>query len=605
MNLESFARTRESLLKTINQVHQLSEEAGYSGISTACNRLSERVSLERFHVSVLGEIKRGKSSLVNALVGKVVLPSAATICTAVLTILRFGEVPRGVARYVDAPERPFEIDELHSLVTKKNRDASKIASIELILPERLLENGLVIIDTPGVNDTDEVRRRITEEFVPRSDGVIFVLNAGQPLSDSEVRFLTGSVMRHHIRKFWFVLNGIDRIPNPEDASKAVEYCRENLSRIVPDPKIFPVSAKTFLEALKCSATVREGDNSGISQFLATFTSDLVESRRKELLLVPARQLREILDHFSTGARLESEFLGKSSTELMKTSHEADTGIKRVEKEINRAVLRCTGEAESVVFEAVTNFPPPDEENLLKSICHILALDDTDERKTAEIGHIVADRAQFFKDQLMTTVQAKVYPALVEAQSVINKLAGELDSRFLHQKSRSIDLLILEEVNLDEPKDVFIERTLASGFGKMASLGFLLTGNLLMAAASFAASLLTRLDLTKASWVLEKTRKEINERCEKIKSDVISRKAQIAATCRSIVERNCSGAIEMAAEMGRRSRNNLQLSLEERTRRLKLLAEAESKVSQSCQKLETLLREIEPCNQNLQRFSRSP
>lgn len=203
----------------------------------------------------MGEFNRGKSYLVNALLGEAVLPVGRPT-TAALTIVRHGPEPRAELRYASQlglPPRQVSIEELKGLITALTPDAEeeahRLESVTVFYPADLCKNGVLIIDTPGVNDLNQQREDITYKFIPQSDAAILVLDATMPLSLTEKEFLEQRILRNDIRKVFFVLNKADLV-SEDELPEVVEYVRRRLSAIQglgDNIKLYAVDSKSALK----------------------------------------------------------------------------------------------------------------------------------------------------------------------------------------------------------------------------------------------------------------------------------------------------------------------------------------------------------------------
>ena len=146
--------------------------------------------------------------------------------------------------------------------------------IELTQPAALLENQLTIVDTPGVNDINEQRAEITYGYLPRADAAVFLLDATQILTASERQFLEERILRSTRDRLLFVVAKTDLLDEAELA-ETLAFAKKHLAAIVPEPAIFPVSAKRAL------AGDRAG--SGMDAFVAALGAT-VENQRRRLLL---------------------------------------------------------------------------------------------------------------------------------------------------------------------------------------------------------------------------------------------------------------------------------------------------------------------------------
>ena len=170
---------------------------------------------ELFLLVVVGEFNSGKSACVNALLHNEVLEEGVIPTTQQVTILRYG------------PEQAQLMREQGLL--------------ELVYPADFLRD-ISIVDTPGVNAVLLEHQRLTEEFVPRSDLILFITSVDRPFTQSERVFL------EHIRawgkKIVILLNKIDLLHRPGELDKVVGFIRENCKQLLGfQPDIFPISAR--------------------------------------------------------------------------------------------------------------------------------------------------------------------------------------------------------------------------------------------------------------------------------------------------------------------------------------------------------------------------
>jgi len=170
---------------------------------------------ELFLLVVAGEFNAGKSALINALLGQKVLAEGATPTTTRVTLVKWGE---------QAAEQA--IDENFAVVT---------------CPLPLLKE-LNIVDTPGTNAIIRQHERLTDEFVPRSDLVLFITSADHPLTESERLFLERILTWG--KKVVFVLNKVDIFENEAALQEVRDFILQHITQRLGDqPQLFPVSAK--------------------------------------------------------------------------------------------------------------------------------------------------------------------------------------------------------------------------------------------------------------------------------------------------------------------------------------------------------------------------
>ena len=175
---------------------------------------------ELFLLVIVGEFNAGKSAFINALLGQSLLIEGVTPTTAQINILRYGETSQR------------KIDDVHLHIFGE--------------PIDILQH-LNIVDTPGTNAVIQKHQAITEEFVPRSDLVLFITSADRPFTESERTFM--AQIKEWGKKVVLVINKIDIFESQDDASKVIDFVRENGTMLLgTTPDVFPVSAKLALRS---------------------------------------------------------------------------------------------------------------------------------------------------------------------------------------------------------------------------------------------------------------------------------------------------------------------------------------------------------------------
>jgi len=349
--LRYYAHAKHAIAAQVSACSDLLRACRNEDCARLCHELLVKLAEDRFTLAVVGQFKRGKSSLMNAIVGKEVLPTGILPLTSVVTILRFGPVERVVVSGEGRlGEDQVPLSELRSLVTQEGNPGNvrKLRAVYVELPSRFLRRGLEFVDTPGIGSAIEANTATTYDFVPQCDAVLFVTSVEAPFSEAEREFLR--MVRLHVRKVFFVLNKIDLLAESERAA-AIEFVDRQIRAIVgadADVQLFPVSSTQGLAAKQSNAGNGSSDarlaalEQGLGRFLATERSEtflaavtdkaarLVSAQRRDL------QLQQRLRTQSQDDSCKCESIFNSRMRLLRQA--MDGRFRRLEQELRETTF---------------------------------------------------------------------------------------------------------------------------------------------------------------------------------------------------------------------------------------------------------------------------
>jgi GTP-binding protein EngB required for normal cell division len=243
--LEHHKQAKREIVARFQQLAELAEQVGMVTLARDIRTTRiPKLESERFHLVVLGEFNHGKSTFVNALLGSDILPTGITPTTASINHVVWAERPTARVVLNGGESRALDPNQLKEWVTVAGGHASEVAYVELGYPSELLRNQVVLVDTPGVNDLNEQRAEVTYGYVPRADAVVFLLDAGQALKDSEREFLRSRVLESARDRLIFVLGKMDML-SADERSAVLDYVTGGLSKLMPEPVIYALSAKDW------------------------------------------------------------------------------------------------------------------------------------------------------------------------------------------------------------------------------------------------------------------------------------------------------------------------------------------------------------------------
>jgi GTP-binding protein EngB required for normal cell division len=284
-------------------------------------QIASKLANDVFVLAVVGEFSRGKSTLINALLERPdLLPTSIEPTTAAVTVLSYAPEFRVSARFKDGSTREgLTADDLARLATGHDLDgrarraelahrvtsdsdswagyhsetdldinlgdkaapSSELAALHVALPAPFLEDGIRLVDTPGIGSVNPDHAEATRQFIDHADAVLFLVNTDPAIGQSECNFL--SFLRDYVNRFLFVVTKSDRF-SPRERQQSVAYTAKTIEQSVglARPPVFAVSAKLALlgraepDEFKYSA-------SGFPEFLNGLHRFLIEARGQQFL----------------------------------------------------------------------------------------------------------------------------------------------------------------------------------------------------------------------------------------------------------------------------------------------------------------------------------
>ena len=275
MMLDAF---RERKLDVTVALNDLSEIAGLVGAKSLKERIDRdlvhKLEEDRFHLVVVGEFNHGKTTFVNALLGHNVLPTGVTPTTATIHHIKYAEKPEATVAYASGKREALGFEDVRKFAVGGGSSSDEVDFLEVGYPAELLKERILLVDTPGVNDLSLQRADITYSYIPRADAVLFLLDAGQILKESERVFLNDKLLKASRDKIVFVITKWDLLSSDEQA-EALAYAKDQLAKLIKDPIVFPIAAETALGGKLAE--------SGLPQLLDHLTNFLAEERGRILL----------------------------------------------------------------------------------------------------------------------------------------------------------------------------------------------------------------------------------------------------------------------------------------------------------------------------------
>lgn len=322
-----FNEQKTRLSRLIDEAAKILSGINLPNQSTTLSELSKKVNDDAFRIQVIGTFSNGKSTVINSLLGQEVLPAYARPCTAVINEVAYGDKKRAVLHFRNPlpPEMPRTIPEETLMYMKKykgrqvlpleipaddiethvvaplGKDTDETAmlspyeKVELFWPLDLLKNGVIIVDSPGLN-SNETHTQMTRNFLTKADVILFVFDATHLCAEDEMQLIKGVLRGNGFEDIFFLINRFDllkRERDRDDIKKLAELQLKGLSRLGDNGRFF-ISARDALDGkLKGDEALLK--SSGVPELEVSLAKYLVSEKGKTKLAQPARELKRILN----------------------------------------------------------------------------------------------------------------------------------------------------------------------------------------------------------------------------------------------------------------------------------------------------------------------
>jgi hypothetical protein len=312
------------------RIAELGRELGSERASEEAAELAERMAQGRFYVACIGQFKRGKSTLLDALVGDRVLPTGILPVTAVPTILRYGDSRSARVRFQGGTWIDIRPEELAQYVSEEqnSENAKNVAAVEVFVPSPFLEEGMCFVDTPGLGSVFAGNTAATQAFVPHIDAAIVVVGADPPIAGEELSLVVE--VGKQVRDLVVVLNKADKTSDAERAA-ATSFTSKVLEKRLGRPvgPIYEISAEDRLE--------NRGPERDWNKLVETLEKLVRESGSNLVRRAGDRGLRRLSEELLTIIQEEKEALSRPIEEselriqhLRQTLAEAERSLRDLE-----------------------------------------------------------------------------------------------------------------------------------------------------------------------------------------------------------------------------------------------------------------------------------
>lgn len=409
--------------------------------------LRDRLADTRLRVAVAGEATRGKSPVINALLGQAVLPAGETPLTTVVTTVRYGQDPHARVSFLDGHEERHPLGALADLVSEAGNPLNRrhIASVTVYAEAAVLAAGAELVDMPGTGSVlapDD--GKAVGQVLDTMDAAVIVLAADPPVSASE-RTLLGRIGGRLVTTF-VVLNKADHL-DAAGLARVTEFTRQVVTEAVSrtgqpgGPRLYPMSA---------SAAQQAGDP-GFTAFAADFTTYLATRRAADLTQSAIAQARRIALAWLAAATAARRAARSRATQTAARAEQFTARLAAAAKGTRDGVPVVNGESARLLF-ALNDAADADVLRLRRSIASQLdvILDgELSATSPTEIGRLGPDRLASLTRAEVSAWQQRQQASIRQTLSRLDRrLAGDLAAHMETLRDSAAELLGLDLVRPD-------------------------------------------------------------------------------------------------------------------------------------------------------------
>ncbi len=347
---------KAGLIGILNQAQECLDclDDDYSDGRRELESLQDRLTAGQFRLAVLGQFKRGKSTLLNALLGDNLLPTDILPVTAIPTFI--GSADKiDVQVSFDTEIEPVKYslssspslgDFLTEYVTEAGNpnNQHQVKQVDVYHPAEMLKQGIVLIDTPGIGSTHKHNTKVAYQVLPQCDAALFLVSPDPPITEIELDYL--KEIHQRLPRTFFLLNKVDFL-NEEEKNISLKFLADQLSPLCNGvPQVLPVSARKGLEA-RLAGDADGWKNSGMQQV----EQNLIDffAREKQQILHDSLQRRtcDQLNSINMQLQLSLSALMLPEVELKQRIGQFRQSLPDVEREQQAAKDILSGDLKRV------------------------------------------------------------------------------------------------------------------------------------------------------------------------------------------------------------------------------------------------------------------
>ncbi|WP_425619166.1 dynamin family protein [Anatilimnocola sp. NA78] len=422
---------RASLVAWAEKLAKLATDYGQPATAQTVRQASEQFETAPFRLAVLGKVKRGKSTLINALLGRqddTVAPIDKLPASSAISSFRRSDLESAKIFFRDGHTEVIPYAAIRDYVTEEGNPENRkeVALVEVSGNFPNLDRHVELIDTPGAGSLHEYHDALLHQFIPQADAVVFLVTARMPLDQDELALLE-KLKQADIQKIFFAINRIDE-STPADIDAAVDHNRSALAKLnIPVTKMYRVSAKRAfsgdLPGSQLAPLIAD-----VRAFLAEHKGQVLEDRFRSRVLQAVQPLAQAIAVEISSASKSSAELVADQQRLVQERQRIEASQKPAEADFERQWRRALSEFERELDDV--------EARARTTVACKIA-----ETSLFEVNALVQELPTLIQRQVETELQPVAGKLETRLQTVAQKLQQEyprLELGFMGMHSRGTD-----------------------------------------------------------------------------------------------------------------------------------------------------------------------
>ncbi len=447
---------KEELEKYIGHCKTVFDEIGDRTTSTLIEGFVKDLDSQRYNITILGSMKRGKSTLLNAMMERKndsISPISSQVCTSAIVKYMDKNISNTEMKKEEAvihfknPEQQavrIPLLRLADYVTedKNPKNRKNVHSVEVFGDFPDWSKAVTIIDSPGYGSVFAHHDTLLADFLPYTDAIIFLVAADIPLDGGDIALLK-ELSAEEKKKIFFVLTKVDNIDNPDDLEDVIDFVKNKIeAEGLTCDKLYTVSAKPVYEALCSGITGTELENRKAENGLLELEGDL-----ERFIVAESDQTKILRDRIEMLLKKTSEACNsyiKTSEDLMSMKTYDLTKLQSEERELQDANKVLKENTKKALKKFSRDWSKALSSFQRKFASKASAIDDRIMDDLGRGGLIGAVFQSFkLKQQIQRVIGLELQPLIIDMEeklaTVIKTLSEELDdelSLYVRQKSKT-------------------------------------------------------------------------------------------------------------------------------------------------------------------------